>query len=187
MKKSTYILIPFISIFLSAGCSHDHIYYGDRCLTCMDSPITGRPVNYDPHQDTGSMSNSSDIVQAMKGEIILTSRLDVDSAYARAMQIFRLRSPERIDKEYGGGYGAKLSKADAAWMHERVPGSRYELSDYGHETLNGQRISFLLGLTITKNGSGCNLILSYSPLQNSAYDGDELREILAAKAEKLLR
>src|SRR5690554_3151758 len=35
-----------------AGCTTtDHVYSQGRCLTCINNPITGEPVNYDPDEN----------------------------------------------------------------------------------------------------------------------------------------
>ncbi len=39
------------AVTLAAGCAtQDHLYSQGRCLTCINNPVTGEPVNYDPGQ-----------------------------------------------------------------------------------------------------------------------------------------
>ncbi|WP_416139100.1 hypothetical protein ACM26W_01420 [Halomonas sp. HK25] len=177
---------------VAAGCTtQDHLYSQGHCLTCINNPVTGQPVNYDPEQQPAI---EEEAVQASRdqgpaagnrqGRFGMASPLDVDTAYARVRAEFGFRSEAGFNPNSNSDQWAMM---DNAWHFDATPGAFYQMSDYARQTINGAEHSLVLKAQIQRNGSGSRINVEYLPATNARYDGDAMGEALEQRFRTALR
>ena len=181
-----------VAVTITGCTTTDHLYSQGRCLTCINNPITGQPINYEPQQD----SSAQEAVAAEQGEprvaagvssrgrFGIETGLDVDLAYARLRQEFGFRSRD----DFNPGYRQhRLAMMDSAWHFNATPGTYYELSDYADQTLGGVQHSIVLKAQIQRSGSGSHVNFEFAPAGNDHFSGEGMGAALRQRAEAALR
>lgn len=200
MQRTTPITlgIGLFAITLLAGCAaQDHLYTDGVCITCVNNPITGEPINYDPDETPQQVprqvatNTQGEVVDAgvknlgnQKGSIDIDSPVDVDTAYARIKPAMGFRSPDDFEK---GNRMSNVQMGDTAWKHQVTPGAYYNLGDYGRQVVAGQQHSILQRVQIQKNGMGSRIHYSWAPAGQASYDGQAMRAAIEQRLEAALR
>lgn len=181
-----------------AGCTTtDHVYSQGRCLTCINNPITGEPVNYDPDEnpviEEQAVADAHEQARPKvpagvtgngRGNFRIESGVDVDTAYARLRSGFSFRAPS----DFGTGMSDAFAQRDAAYHHEANPGSFYRLSDYHNQVVNGFESTIVLRAQIERNGSGSRINVEFAPTSGGlTYNADEMQEVLEQRFDAALR
>lgn len=140
MNKITFMTTSLTLAMLS-GCANDqHVYYQDKCITCMNNPLTGKPVNYDPDglsegalvsrepQADQRTADGYPPVLSLPGmvtreQLRMTYSGDVDTAAARLKNAFGYMTKEEAVAE--SGMGGKMMFAAGDYAFSAVPGSHY--------------------------------------------------------------
>lgn len=140
--------MKFLILFLTAllyGCAvSQHAYSTDgKCLTCVNNPITGKPINYNPEQDAGTERHPGYEPEPTHsaGSIAFQVPYDVEHAYYVVQREFSF--PEAADSR---GHlrphrsGSVIDPELAKDPHRRnfdVPGKfRYSQAFREHGTLH---------------------------------------------------
>ena len=183
---------------LSGCAATDHMYVDGVCVTCLNNPLTGEPINYDPNETPQMTAQARDRVErregvmsperqallaSQSGTFEFTSPFDVDLVYARLRTEFRMRSPASFD----GGFNDSLAKRDVAYHHETTPGTFYNISDYSRHTMNGVEYRIVFRAILMRDGAGTRVKIQYSPSGYNDYDGAEFKRSLQSRVERLLR
>lgn len=175
-----------------AGCAgQDHYYSNGVCVTCINNPITGEPLNYDPSETPQKVVTNAegravdvDSLGSQRGSIDIVSPVDVDTAYARIKPAFGFRSPNDFEV---GNTMSEWQMGDAAWKHDVTPGAYYNLGDYGSQVIGGTAYSILQRVQIQKDGSGSRIHYSWAPAGDTLYDGDAMEAALTERLKAALR
>ena len=181
-----------VAVTLVAGCAtQDHLYSQGRCLTCINNPVTGEPVNYDPEQqpaiekDAVAASGDQEVSASSRhGRFSMASPLDVDTAYARVRSEFGFRSDADFNPNSNSDQWAMM---DNAWHFDATPGAFYQMSDYARQAVNGAEHSLVLKTQIQRDGRGFRIHVEYLPTTGAGYDGDAMGEALEERFRMALR
>src|SRR5699024_6404997 len=131
-----------VAAVLVAGCAtQEHFYSQGRCLTCINNPVTGEPVNYDPKQqpaiekDTVAASSGQEVSAiSLHGRFRIASPLELDTAYARVRSEFGFRSHADFNPNSNSHQSAMMHNA---WHFDATPGAFYQMSHYARQAVNG--------------------------------------------------
>ena len=163
------------AVTLAAGCAtQDHLYSQGRCLTCINNPVTGEPVNYDPGQQPAI---EKDAEAASSGQEVSAS-----SRHGR----FSMASPLDVDFNPNSN-SDQWAMMDNAWHFDATPGAFYQMSDYARQAVNGAEHSLVLKTQIQRDGSGSRINVEYLPTTSAGYDGDAMGEALEERFRMALR
>ncbi|MCE8005316.1 hypothetical protein [Billgrantia ethanolica] len=181
-----------VAVAISGCTTSDHLYSQGRCLTCVNNPITGEPINYEPQREPsaqvavaenqgGTRATARD---GSRGRFGIETDLDVDLVYARLRQEFGFRSHD----DFNPGYRQhRLAMMDSAWHFNATPGTFYELSDYTDQSLGGVQHSIVLKAKIQRSGGGSHVIFEFAPSGNDRFSSDLMAAALRQRAEAVLR
>jgi hypothetical protein len=177
------------SVFLTACVPGNHVYSpAGACVTCMNNPTTGEPLNYDPKVTpmfkSGSASENrkseAGAGKFFSGQFTMNSNRDVDSVYGKMRSSFGFRTEQQMSRTTSGKFGMKSD----AWRHEVVPGAFYNLSDYARVSVDGVSTSFVMSVKIVKNRSGSIVTVGY---QSKSGSKSKLESSLQRKVKLLLK
>ena len=110
----TTLLTAGLAAFILVGCANDqHVFYQGKCLSCMNNPMTGEPVNYDPETlPAGAMDSSRPVASSTSGadagmstlpgvserdELRMSYSGDVDTAAALLKNAFGYLTPQEAE------------------------------------------------------------------------------------------
>lgn len=184
--------IVFISFVLMglAGCGTNHLEYAGKCLTCINDPITGEPVNYDPEKIGQRQTTSNDVSKTVKsdskletGTIVLSSPVDVDSAFAAIKPEFGFQSPSEIERQYGTT--AEMILRSGEYGYDANPGAFYKLRRTVSHTSNGYTFKdTVIECNIQKEGTGSKITMSW--WRAGVINGKAFTDSLLQRVEKVL-
>ncbi len=176
MKKLVSCVVLGSSVLLTACVPGNHVYSAaGACVTCVNNPVTGEPLNYDPESTpmfkSGSASAGTSVAVSesrstggsaaagmfFSGDFTLSGNRDVDTVYGMMRSSFGFRTEQQMSKTTSGKFGMKSD----AWKHEVVPGAFYDLSDYARVNVDGVSISIIMSAKIIKNRSGSIVTIGY--------------------------
>jgi len=110
-----------------------------------------------------------------------STKLDVDTIYAKAMRAYSFRS---IEQETQRGKTDALTWTETNYLHERQPGAYYHLrQSVGFRLPPDDRHSMWMDLEIAKNGAGSDVAIKYcynDPVQRTASFHQALQKRLRA-------
>ncbi|WP_147273097.1 hypothetical protein [Billgrantia montanilacus] len=156
-------------------------------MTCINNPVTGEPVNYDPEEE--QTEPAKDAARAASAPVIpttfvLNAPIDVDTAYARLRSAFGFRSDADFNRDLRSD---RLMQMDEAYHHETTPGSYYRLSDYDKQVVDGVEHSIILRAEIQRDGDGSAIQMEFMPAgSNLTYDPDAMKEAIQQRVEDVL-
>ena len=197
MYRKVMVTAAF-GVFLSGCAATDHMYVDGVCVTCLNNPLTGEPINYDPSENPQMTDEARDrierrqgVVSAERGALLesqsgtfeMNSPLDVDLVYARMRSEFRMRSPASFD----GGFNDSLAQRDGAYHYETTPGTFYNISDYSRHIMNGQEYRIVIRAILMRTSSGTSVKISYYPVGYNDYNGEEFAQSLRSRVDRILR
>lgn len=128
-----------------AGCAGgEHIYTNDgRCLTCINNPLTGKPINHDGSAPGSTIEsrNSASIAETAQADepakksssyieqtTTFSAPIDVDVAFVKVKKEYRYYTEQEIRQEWGIVADDKLNQFDtaysaspSAYYHMRAP------------------------------------------------------------------
>ncbi len=178
----------------ATGCTTtDHLYSQGRCLTCINNPITGEAINYDPEQQVdqqvagaAEQGQQAQVVAAggARGQFGIESPLDVDTAYARLRGEFGFRSDADFNPNSNNDQWEMM---DSAWHFDATPGAFYRLSDYARQIIDGVEHRIVLQAQIERNGSGSRIRMEFGPSGNASYTADAMEAALRERVASVLR
>jgi hypothetical protein len=200
MKKFLGSVVIGSSVFLTACVPGNHVYSpAGACVTCMNNPATGEPLNYDPKvtpmfksgsvseartsvgvSESRSTKNGATTGNFFSGQFTMNSNRDVDSVYGMMRSNFGFRTEQQMSRTNSGEWGMKSD----AWRHEMVPGAFYNLSDYARVSVDGVSTSFVMSVKIVKNRSGSIVTVGYESTRGSK---PKLASSLQRKVKVLLK
>ena len=186
--RSFFLLAIVVAALAIAGCTmHDHVYTQGRCLTCINNPVTGEPVNYDPEDEQpmpsehASKAASAPVVPTT---FVLNVPIDVDTAYARLRSAFGFRSDADFNNDLRSD---RLMQMDEAYHYEATPGAFYRLSDYDKQVVDGVEHSIILRAEIQRDGVGSRIQMGFMPAGSSrTFDPDAMKAAIQQRAEAAL-
>lgn len=168
--KNITLLTAGLAAFILVGCANDqHVYYQGKCLSCMNNPMTGEPVNYDPDTlPAGAMDSSRPVASRTSGadagmatlpgvserdELRMSYSGDVDSAAALLKNAFGYLTPQEAVAQHGTMAGGMMFNG-GGYTFSAVPSTTYSMT----------RVYFDGSLTtlVSKGKSGADVLLTYS-------------------------
>ena len=157
---------------LLGGCDGTHMTYQGTCLTCIDNPGTGKPLNYDP-------AHASNKPTAHYGDASLTSPLDVDTAAMRIKHAFGFESETEAQARLGSRTSRWLTQGqDFAWS--AAPGSLYTMK----RTVEAGSLT----ATVSKQGSGSLVTFKFAADRGHfGTNATAYMNTVKARAERVLR
>lgn len=182
MNKLT-LLAAGISLVMVSGCANDHLYYQDKCITCMNNPLTGEPVNYDPDAlPDGALAGSSSatVSQTADGypprlslpgvserqELSMIYLGDVDTASALLKNAFGYMTREEAIARHGNMAGGMMFSGDHSYS--AVPGSFYSMT--------GPYSGGSLTTRVSKTPAGADVLFTFSVTRN--YQGPSIESVM---------
>lgn len=179
-------------IVLSGCAAQDHIYSHGRCITCINNPITGQPVNYDPDEtpvfEEGVGPESAEAqrvaIVPVRGQFGLEAPVDVDTAFARLRSEFRFRSPADFNQSIASD---RWAMQDTAWHYDATPGALYQLSDYNRQVIDGVEHYIVLKAQIQRDGAGSRVNIQFSNSGHATFSEEEMAAALRQRVEAALR
>jgi hypothetical protein len=135
------MLLSIAAASLITGCS-GHIYTKDGgCLTCINNPISGKPVNHDGQsakkkQDTQATQQKSEVSGVAvsesqdwtQSEITFNVNKQIDLLAVKIKNEFRFESDEDIRREWGK-YASDRFQVKS-WKWQAVEGVYYHMASY---------------------------------------------------------
>ncbi|SEN50690.1 hypothetical protein [Halomonas caseinilytica] len=194
MQRTTPFKLGFglVAMALMAGCAgQGHQYAQGVCITCVNNPLTGEPLNYDPDETPMQVAQNAEGetvgVQELgpqTGSIQIESQVDVDTAYARIKPAFDFKSPADFNQGYKSDQSYMM---DDAWQHDATPGAYYNLSDYGEQVVGGVEYDIVQKVQIQKNGSGSRIKYTWFPSDKRPYDGNAMKAAIKQRLNDALQ
>ncbi|MDR0770555.1 MAG: hypothetical protein LBE75_05090 [Burkholderiales bacterium] len=184
-------LLLAVSLFGLAGCAH-HIEYGGKCLTCINDPITGDPVNYDPEKIGNKPVPSNDVSKTVRdtstktetGTVVLSSPVNVDSAFAAIKPEFGFQSPEEIRRQYGTT--SEWIFLSAEYGYDVNPGAYYMMRRTLNHVSDGVTYrDVVIECHIQKEGSGSKITMTW--WKDGILNGKAFTDSLLRRTEKVLQ
>ncbi len=192
MKKTIFLALGVVSVMLS-GCANDqHVYYQGKCLSCMNNPLTGEPVNYDPEtlpegamtvsgfntvasqpSNTGGPQPVSIPGVSQREELRMTYAGDVDTAAALLKNAFGYMTREEAIAEKGSMAGGMMFH-NGDYAYSAIPGSTYSMSGliYGGS----------LRTRVSKAPTGTDVLFTFSVTRN--YQGPSIESVMQGVHER---
>lgn len=194
MQRWSRLIGAGLLAFAVSGCvTTDHVYSSGRCLTCVNNPITGEPVNYDPIENPHFEDQAVAGGQAQKvpegisgnghGRFRIESEVDIDTAYARLRSGFRFRAPSDFQDSLSG----RMAQRDVAYHHEANPGAFYRLSDYERQVVGGHEHQIILKAQLERSGSGSRINVEFEPSGTLTFDAGEMQDALEQRFNMVLK
>ncbi|CBV43923.1 hypothetical protein [Halomonas elongata] len=194
MQRTTPLKFGFglVAMALLAGCAgQGHQYAQGVCITCVNPPLTGEPLNYDPDETPMQVAQNAEGetvgVQELgpqSGKVQIESPVDVDTAYARIKPAFGFRSPADFNHNDSN---ADWAMGDEAWQHQATPGAFYNLSDYGDQIVGGVEYGIVQKVQIQKSGAGSRIIYRWFPSGDNVYDGEAMKTAIRERLNAALQ
>ena len=177
MKKLVSIVVLGSSVLLTACVPGNHVYSAaGACVTCVNNPVTGEALNYDPAttpmfksgsaseartsvavSESRSTGSSAAAGKFFSGEFTMNGSRDVDTVYGMMRSSFGFRTEQQMSRTPSGRWGMQSD----AWRHEVVPGAFYNLSDYARVSVDSVSLSIVMSVKIVKNRSGSVVTVGY--------------------------
>jgi hypothetical protein len=134
-KKINILLSLFIALLLSGCASSRHIYVGEKCITCLNNPITGKPLNHATQEKS----------EYQEGSVEFKVNKNVDTVLAHLMSEFCYKTNDEI----------KLNKrlADNGYAFASIPGVYYHMQAPCKHNYNDKTNTLLFETYIEKEGS----------------------------------
>jgi len=124
------------------GCSTtDHMMVGGKCVTCINNPLTGEPLNHDgslpgstykPSGQPSAQADSSDMSSTSSGTKTFTefttsfsAPINVDVAFIRIKKEYEYLSEQEIRQEWGSLANTKMKTF--AWAYDSAPSVYYHM------------------------------------------------------------
>ena len=139
MKK---VLLSIYAVALLSGCG-GHIYTKEGgCLTCLNNPVTGNPINHDGKsqvsgkshtqlkgQDTPKAQSTSDAEpDSTQGKITFTLNKQIDILAIKIKDEFNFYSAEEIRRS--STMHISTFSMMPSWKWESVSGAYYRMASY---------------------------------------------------------
>jgi hypothetical protein len=124
------------------GCSTtEHVMVGGKCVTCINNPLTGEPLNHDgsipgstykPSDKATAQSDSSGSAGSSSGRKTFTESttsfsvpVNVDVAFIRIKKEYEYQSEQEIRQEWGSLAETKMKTF--AWAYDSEPSVYYRM------------------------------------------------------------
>lgn len=131
MKLSALFGALALALIVSGCASNQHIYSSDgKCLTCLNNPISGKPINHDEKAKQQQTTQELQVAQTTTTEttpvstsankptehkITFTVPVNVDLAFLKIKKEFNYQTEQEIRQEWGSMADAKLQTFDYAY------------------------------------------------------------------------
>jgi hypothetical protein len=186
-----FLVLALVSL---AGCGHVEV--GGECVTCINNPVTGEALNYDPakygkNKNTNQVAGSNDVTKTVKadtkmetGTIVLSSPVDVDTAFAAIKPEFGFQSPNELKNQYGDK-SAEWLQMDAAYGYDVNPGAFYRMRRSVSHTSNGALYTdVVIECYIQKEGRGAKITMTW--WRQGVLNGKAFTDSLLKRVEGVL-
>lgn len=186
--RSMLVGVMLPTAVLLSGCAQNQVSYAGACMTCMDNPLTGKPLNYDPNEYsnklmTASASGSGNAQTQSAPQVLAKDSLtfpykgDVDSTALRIKQTFGFLSKEEAVAEMGNA--GKMMFAGPGYAYRATQGSQYFMKT--------QAYSGDLTATISKQGNGAVVVMKYEQRHSGGLPISAVMAKIKQKTEKALQ
>lgn len=125
-----------------AGCATtDHVLVGGKCVTCINNPLTGEPLNHDgsipgstykPSGQPSAQADSSTSSSNSDGRKTFTefttsfsAPVNVDVAFIKIKKEYEYYSEQEIRQEWGSMANTKMQTF--AWAYDSEPSVYYHM------------------------------------------------------------
>lgn len=141
MKLKSLALALGLAATLTGCSTTDHMMVGGKCVTCINNPLTGEPLNHDgslpgstykPSDQSSAQANSSDIPSTSSGKKTFTefstsfsAPINVDVAFIRIKKEYEYLSEQEIRQEWGSLANTKMKTF--AWAYDSEPSVYYHM------------------------------------------------------------
>ena len=144
MKQINAWLGIALATILTGCASTDHIYTTDgKCLTCINNPLTGKPLNHDGSAPGSTMENrkvasdsnnetdstttgsSSSNPEFTEFKTTLTVPHDVDRAFLKVKKEYNYHTDQEIKQEWGDM--AEMKMGTFAYAYDSTPSVYYHM------------------------------------------------------------
>lgn len=168
-----------------SGCTGQHVAYGEQCMTCIDNPITGEPMNYDPTEYSTAVAGRNTTSTAARSvphtlereQIVLRFPSDVDTTGQRLKKTFGYMTREEAVAEMGNA--GKTMFAGPGYAYQATPGAFYYMKT--------QAYSGDLSTQVTREGSGATVKITYEQKRSGGKDFQSVMREVRDRAEKALQ
>ena len=151
------------------GCSTtEHVLVGGKCVTCINNPLTGEPLNHDgsipgstykPSDQTSARSDSSGTDSSSSAAKTFTefstsfsAPVNVDEAFIRIKKEYGYLSEQEIRQEWGSMANTKMQTF--AWAYDSEPSVYYHMRAHRQ---HGDAL-YVIDHNITKQTAGASEI-----------------------------
>ncbi len=150
-----YLAMWAMILLFVTSCA-GHLVYDGKCLTCLNDPVTGKPVNYE--QEKPYVVEVEEESKSNLDTIVLSTKIDVDSAFAAIKPEFGYLSPQELERKFGTT--AEWMKMDKAYQYDANPGAYYHMrSEVSHVFQSRRYSGVVLDCRIVKEGTGSKITL----------------------------
>ena len=139
-----------LMLSLLGGCETSGHLYSDKygCLTCINDPITGEPMNHEGEEAVTISTRSTSPTWSDTYTTVDTVDWDVDVLFARFNRLWDFQSTEDLRKARGESR-ADLAMRDKSYAWETLPGVTYTVGQSVEETAQDVRLVYRLHLEKT--------------------------------------
>jgi len=168
-----------------AGCSGNHVTYGNECMTCINNPITGEPVNYAPTEYSTAISTSQSPASGSRSVPHTLAREQVEIAYAQNVDTVGMRLKDAFG--YMTQDEAIAQMGNAGKMAFAGPGYAYQASPGAFYFMKTQAYNGDLSTRVTRAGNGAKAVITYEQKRSGGKDIQSVMREVKARAEKALQ
>lgn len=169
----------------TSGCTGNHVTYGNECMTCINNPITGEPVNYDPTEHSTAISSTQGPASGTRSvphtlareQIQISFAKDVDTTAMRLKDAFGFLTQEEAVAQMGNA--GKMMFAGRGYAYQATPGASYYMKT--------QAYSGDLSTRVTRDGNGAKAVITYEQKRSGGKDVQSVMREVKVRAEKALQ
>lgn len=183
--KLPILLLLASTISALSGCSGQHLTYGKECMTCVDNPMTGEPINYDPTEYSTAVAGRNSSSNAARSvphtlqreQIVINFPADVDTTGQNLKRAFGYLTKDEAIAQMGNA--GKTMFAGPGYAYQASPGSFYFMKT--------QAYSGDLSTQVTRDGSGAQAKITYEQKHSGGKDIQTVMREVRDRAEKALQ
>lgn len=184
--RSAFGCTAFLALAVStAGCTGNHVTYGKECMTCINNPITGEPVNYDPTEYSTAISSTQDPASGTRSVPHTLAREQVEISFAANVDTTGMRLKEAFG--YLTQDEAVAQMGNAGKMMFAGPGYAYQATPGAFYFMKTQAYSGDLSTRVTRAGNGAKAVITYEQKRSGGKDIHSVMREVKERAEKALQ
>lgn len=197
MNQANYVFFGLMMISLLSGCTGgQHIYsQNGACLTCVNNPITGKPLNHDgtapgstvesqqvdAEVDESSLDDFKPKSTSNEQKIAFSVPVDVDLAFVKIKRAYGYYTEQEIRQEWGNLTSMKLKTFEYAY--DATPSVYYHMRD----AVEHEGVIHIIDHQIEKKTPGeSQIILTVWATPDSLVSPSNLIKSVAVRTRKAL-